>query len=77
LRWWRIVFSAAILLSGLTHFRYVTSDYPMFWNEKPESIVHQPQRAWDFTELQVLRGTCKDKLEGPAPLCWFYSGESQ
>jgi hypothetical protein len=77
LRWWRVAFGAAILLSGLTHFRYVTSDYPMFWNEKPESIVHQPQRAWDFTDLQVLRGTCEDQLEGPAPLCWFYSGELQ
>ena len=77
LSWWRIVFGAAVLISGFTHVRYVTSEYPMFWNEKPESIVHYPQRAWDFTDLQVLRGTCEDKLEGPAPLCWFYSGESK
>jgi hypothetical protein len=77
LGWWKGVFGAAILVSGFVHFRYVTSTYPMIWNGKPASIVHEPQRAWDFTDLQVLRGTCEDKLEGPAPLCWFYSGESK
>jgi hypothetical protein len=33
-----------------------------------------PECVWD---MQVLRGTCEDKLEGLAPLCWFYPGESK
>lgn len=74
---WRIGFVAAIMLSGLVHFRYVTSIYPTIWNEKPTNIVHVPERAWDILDLQVLRGMCKDKLEGAAPHCWIISEEQQ
>jgi len=76
-RWWKVIFSVAILLSGFVHFRYASSIYPLIWNGKPVSIVHEPRRAWDFTDLQVLRGTCEDQLEGPAPLCWFSPGEEK
>jgi hypothetical protein len=68
---WKIVFGAALVLSALVHFRYVTSIYPFMWNGKPAAIVQAPERVWDLSDLQVLRGTCGDKLEGKAPGCWF------
>lgn len=70
-RWWKIVFGTALILSTLIHFRYVTSIYPFMWNGKPTAIVQAPERVWDLSDLQVLRGTCTDKLEGKAPGCWF------
>ena len=77
LRWWKITFGTALVLSLLVHFTYVTSIYPMMWNGKPIAIVNAPERVWDVSDLQVLRGTCEDKLEGPAPRCWFDSGASK
>ncbi len=74
-RFLKIVFAMSLLLSGLIHFRYVTSIYPMMWNGKPTAIVHAPERVWSLLDLQVFRGTCEDQLEGRAPLCWFYPGE--
>lgn len=71
LQGWKIVFGAALVLSTLVHFRYVTSTYPMMWNGKPIAIVDAPERVWDLSDLQLLRGTCADKLEGKAPKCWF------
>jgi hypothetical protein len=74
LRWWKIVFGTALILSALIHFRYVTSICPFMWNGKPVAIVQAPERVWDLSDLQVLRGTCDDKLEGKAPKCWFDPG---
>jgi hypothetical protein len=74
LQWWKILFSAALVLSTLVHFRYVTSIYPLMWNGKPVALVQAPERVWDLSDLQVLRGTCDDKLEGKAPKCWFDPG---
>lgn len=71
LRWWKAAFGTALVLSMIVHFRYVTSIYPFIWNGKPAAIVEAPQRVWDVSDLQVLRGTCEDKLEGRAPRCWF------
>jgi hypothetical protein len=73
--WWKVVFGIAVILSGLVHFRYATSIYPMMWNAKPVTIIQSPKRVWDILDLQVFRGTCRDKVEGRAPLCWFYPGE--
>jgi hypothetical protein len=57
-RWWKIVFGT----------------YPFMWNGKPVAIVQAPERVWDLSDLQVLRGTCDNKLEGKAPKCWFEPG---
>jgi hypothetical protein len=72
---WSAVFSIALTLSVLVHFRYATSIYPLIWNGKPTAIVDAPERVWDFSDLQIFRGTCEDKLEGGAPRCWFEHGE--
>jgi hypothetical protein len=74
LQGWKVVFGTALVLSTLVHFRYATSIYPFMWNGKPESLAGVPERLWDPTDLQVLRGTCDDKLEGKAPKCWFDPG---
>ncbi|MDP2776146.1 MAG: hypothetical protein Q8O48_00755 [Anaerolineales bacterium] len=74
LQWWKVVLGTALMLSTLVHFRYVSSIYPMMWNGKPVAIVQAPERVWDLSDLQVLRGTCGDKLEGKAPKCWFDPG---
>ena len=71
LQWWKIIFGAAVVMSTLIHVRYVTSPYPMLWNGKPVAIVDAPERVWDLSDLQILRGTCKDQLEGKAPKCWL------
>ncbi|MBN1306144.1 MAG: hypothetical protein JXA13_17025 [Anaerolineales bacterium] len=73
IRSWQAVFGFLLLFSTLVHFRYATSYYPMMWNGKPTAIVQDPKRVWDVTDLQFLRGYCDDKLEGPAPQCWFES----
>ena len=64
-------FAIAMVLSTLIHFRYVTSIYPMMWNTKPVALLDAPERVWDLTDLQMLKGFCADKLEGKAPACWF------
>jgi hypothetical protein len=76
-RWWKVIFGTAFVLSTLIHFRYVTSIYPFMWNGKPVAIVQAPERVWDLSDLQVLRGTCDDKLEGKAPKCWFDPGTTK
>jgi hypothetical protein len=73
----KILFATAAILSGLVHFRYATSIYPMMWNGKPTAIVHAPERVWDMMDLQILRGMCEDKMEGRAPACWLDPGESK
>jgi hypothetical protein len=74
---WKVIFSAALVLSSLVHFRYVTSPYPFMWNGKPVAIVQSSERVWDLSDLQVLRGSCDDKLEGKAPKCWFDPGATK
>ncbi|NTW09531.1 MAG: hypothetical protein HGA28_08195 [Anaerolineaceae bacterium] len=70
-RGWRIVFGLAALVSMLIHARYVTSIYPMLWNQKPVALIDAPQRVWDWNDLQMLRGLCTDKVEGRFPGCWL------
>jgi len=70
-RLWKTVFAFTLLAGLFVHFRYATSAYPMMWNQKPVIIIDSPERIWSWTDLQALRGMCRDKLEGAAPGCWF------
>jgi len=70
----QIAFMFALVISALIHFRFSTSIYPFLWNGKPVAIVDAPDRVWAWSDLQVLRGLCEDRLEGRAPACWIGSG---
>jgi hypothetical protein len=77
LKLWKPVFAMLLLTSTLVHFRYVTSSYPFLWNGKPVDLIDAPERIWDTYDLQVLRGTCEDRLEGRAPACWLEPVETK
>ena len=53
-------------------FHCAVSPYPFMWNGKPRALVEAPERKWDWSDLQFLRGLCPDDpLEGRAPACWI------
>ncbi|HET6845387.1 MAG TPA: hypothetical protein VFH29_01050 [Anaerolineales bacterium] len=69
---WRVLFVAAAAFSILVQARGALSPYPFLWNGKPRALVEAPERKWDWTDLQFLRGLCAaDPVEGRAPACWF------
>ena len=69
---WKYIFIITFLLSTFIQFHASTSIYPFMWNGKPQALVDAPERKWDWSDLQFLRGFCKnDPLEGRAPACWF------
>lgn len=68
----KYVFLATFLLSTLIHLRCATSIYPFMWHITPTIPSGATYRDWDWSDLQILRGFCKeDPLEGRAPACWF------
>jgi hypothetical protein len=70
------IFVFTVLVSTFIQFHASTSIYPFMWNGKPQALVDAPQRKWDWSDLQFLRGFCKDDpLEGKAPACWFTANE--
>ena len=69
---WRITFALAVAVSALVQYRGAVSPYPFMWNGKPRALVEAPERKWDWSDLQFLRGLCPDDpLEGRAPACWI------
>ena len=69
---WNYVFVAAAAFSVVVQARCALSEYPFQWNGKPAALVEAPERKWDWSDLQFLRGLCRaDPLEGRAPACWF------
>jgi hypothetical protein len=71
-RGWRYAFVATLVFSVLVQLHASTSIDPFMWNGKPVALVDDPQRKWDWGDLQFLRGFCRnDPLEGRAPACWF------
>jgi hypothetical protein len=69
---WRVLFITAAAFSILVQARGALSPYPFLWNGKPRALVEAPERKWDWTDLQFLRGLCAtDPVEGRAPACWF------
>jgi hypothetical protein len=68
----KYVFLATFLLSTLIQLRCSTSIYPFMWHITPTIPSGATYRDWDWSDLQILRGFCKeDLLEGKAPACWF------
>ena len=43
-------------VSFLIHYRGATSLDVYSWNSKPIDINEQPQRVWDWNDLQFMRG---------------------
>ena len=75
-RVWTYVFVLTVLISTFIQFHSSTSIYPFMWNGKPQALVDAPGRKWDWSDLQFLRGFCKNNpLEGKAPACWFTANE--
>lgn len=73
---WMSIFVITVLLSTFIQFHSSTSIYPFMWNGKPQALVDAPQRKWDWSDLQFLRGFCKNNpLEGRAPACWFTAND--
>ncbi len=73
---WKYAFILTILLSTFIQFHSSTSIYPFMWNGKPQALVDAPERKWDWSDLQFLRGFCKNNpLEGKAPACWFSNND--
>lgn len=69
---WKYTFLITVLLGAFIQFHASTSIYPFMWNGKPQALVDAPERKWDWSDIQFLRGFCKnDPLEGKAPGCWF------
>ncbi len=73
---WKYVFIITVLVSTFIQFHSSTSIYPFMWNGKPQALVDAPERKWDWSDLQFLRGFCKNNpLEGKAPACWLTSND--
>jgi hypothetical protein len=58
-----------IAMSIFVHYWSANSEYPGGWNDFP-GIDSNPQRLWDWSDIQFLRGVCKDPSQ-PAPRCWL------
>jgi hypothetical protein len=68
----RNIFFATIAISIAIQSYISFSPHPFYWTGKPEALTEAPDRVWDWSDLQFLRGTCKDDpREGKAPACWF------
>jgi hypothetical protein len=73
---WKYAFVITVLLSTFIQFHCSTSIYPFMWNQKPQALVDAPERKWDWSDLQFLRGFCPNNpLEGKAPACWFIKND--
>ncbi|HEY5984218.1 MAG TPA: hypothetical protein VIU38_12175 [Anaerolineales bacterium] len=69
---WKFVFIATIGIGVVIQLRCAVSPYPFLWNGKPQALVEAPERKWDWTDLQFLRGLCPtNPAEGMAPACWM------
>jgi len=49
-------FISTVIVSALIHYRCATSLGPVRWNSLPVSVDHQPDRLWDWSDPQFLRG---------------------
>jgi hypothetical protein len=68
----RNIFFATIAISIAIQSYISISPHPFYWTGKPEALTEAPNRVWDWSDLQFLRGTCKDDpREGKAPACWL------
>jgi hypothetical protein len=73
---WKYAFIFTVLISTFIQFHSSTSIDPFMWNGKPQALVDAPERKWDWSDLQFLRGFCKNNpLEGKAPACWLSNNE--
>lgn len=64
-------FVVALVVSASIHFASVRTRYPFSWNGKPELISDAPERIWDWSDLQFMRGLCPKEPNAPAPACWL------
>jgi len=51
-----IIFISAICFSFFVHFRGARSIETYKWNALPAKIDNDPSRAWDWSDIQFLRG---------------------
>ena len=73
---WTFYFSMSMLReqnADLDEYAHLMED----WDFRVVYLDDHIYSYFPLGVLQALRGTCEEKLEGPAPLCWFYSGESK
>jgi hypothetical protein len=57
-----------ILISGFIHFQGVFSWDTLAWNSRPSNIDENPERIWDWHDIQFLRGVSRCwEDHGPNP----------
>ncbi len=68
---WKALFVATVAFGIFVNAWCSISPAPMLWNKEPEIVSKAPQRLWDWSDIQFLRGLCKNNpLENSAPACW-------
>lgn len=64
-----MTFTAALAFSVFVHYRGANVRGPFSWNGVPIDVDKRPQRLWDWTDMQGLRGLCGDDVA--VPRCWL------